>query len=440
MSINHKFLGKGRKDFIKKITGSFGVKMAGMGFAFLLQVYLARVMGVDQYGLYIYVLTCLNLLLFICLWGWSSSTVKFVSVYNTKKDWQALKGILQASAGLPFFSSILVALILVITLWTIQEQLAASLVEVFLVGSVLLPFNALLSTLASATQGLKSVVLSQIPQAIYRPLLLVGIVAGFYSYWEEKLLAAEVMELNIVCAVIVTLIAWAQLKSKRPKQISEVKAIYHFSEWSSVALPMLLFSGFVLLMKQFDIIMLGYFSNPTEAGIYSVASRIADLSSFGLMAINMVVAPMIAEQYADQNIIQLQKTATLSAIAIFFITLPVTVISFVFGEQILGLFGSEFKAGYNSLMVLVCGQAFNALAGSVGFFMTMTGRHKQAAVIMGGGAIFNVIANLILIPRYGMVGAAYATAFSMVFWNLLMWVKVRKTIGIDTTVFSLLRN
>lgn len=430
---------KKNSAFIRKITGSFGVKVGGMGLAFLLQIILARTMGVEQYGFYVYVLTCLNLLLFIGLWGWSSSTVKFVSIYKSKESWAELKGVIVASAWLPFISSVLVSLFLVGVVWYIRDRLTAGLFDVFIIGSLILPVNALLSTRASVMQGLKYAVQGQLPLAIFRPLLLIVLVLGYEVYMGSKLTARMAMGVNFVCALVIFFFAWLQLRRKNPRELRSVKPKYRLADWANVALPMLLVSGFVLLMKQFDIIMLGIFSNPTEAGIYAVACRISELSAFSLVAINVVVAPMIAEKYAEKKIQELQKIATMAAIGVFVLTLPIVFISVVFGEQILSLFGLEFKEGYLSLLILVTGQAVNALAGSVGFFMTMTGRQKKAAIIMGGGAVFNIIANLLLIPKYGMVGAAYATALSMIFWNVLMLIKVRKTIGIDTTIFSILR-
>ena len=173
MSQVKKSFKKKTASFGKKVAGSFGIKIGGMGITFLLQVYLARILGVEQYGFYVYVLTCLNLLLFVGLWGWSSSTVKFVSVYKKKAQWASLKGVLNASAWLPFCSSIFVSVGLVVVVFYMQDKLKLGLFDVFLIGSLLLPFNALLSTFSSATQGLKRPVLAQVPQAIYRPLLLI---------------------------------------------------------------------------------------------------------------------------------------------------------------------------------------------------------------------------------------------------------------------------
>ena len=87
-------------------------------------------------------------------------------------------------------------------------------------------------------------------------------------------------------------------------------------------------------------------------------------------------------------------------------------------------------------LVLMAGLLLNSFVGSVGYLMTMTGNQRQAAVIVGSGAVLNIVLNAMLIPRYGMTGAATATALSMVYWNLLMYLFVRVKLKINPSIWG----
>nr|WP_277879386.1 polysaccharide biosynthesis C-terminal domain-containing protein [Coleofasciculus sp. FACHB-712] len=99
------------------------------------------------------------------------------------------------------------------------------------------------------------------------------------------------------------------------------------------------------------------------------------------------------------------------------------------------LFGSSFVEGLPALVILTVGQMVNALSGSVGFLMTMTGHQREAALIIGSSAILNVVLNAALIPYLGINGAALSTALTTALWNIIMLVYVNKQLKINSTIF-----
>jgi O-antigen/teichoic acid export membrane protein len=144
---------------------------------------------------------------------------------------------------------------------------------------------------------------------------------------------------------------------------------------------------------------------------------------------------MISELYAKGRTDEFQRFLTLAAWGIFLVTLPIAIGLIVMGTWLLGLFGHEFVAGYPALVTLVIGQAANALIGPVGFLALMTGNQREATWIFGTGAMLNVILNLILIPTFGLIGAAAATAIANGVWKLSMMVFVWKRLHVNPTVF-----
>lgn len=88
---------------------------------------------------------------------------------------------------------------------------------------------------------------------------------------------------------------------------------------------------------------------------------------------------------------------------------------------------------------LCCGQIVNACAGSVTLLLTTTGHEGDALKGIALGAIVNVIGNAVMIPLYGINGAAVATGLSTVVWNVALGILVYRRLGINPTMFGRLR-
>ncbi|MGZ5441413.1 MAG: hypothetical protein ACXW5U_03935 [Thermoanaerobaculia bacterium] len=100
------------------------------------------------------------------------------------------------------------------------------------------------------------------------------------------------------------------------------------------------------------------------------------------------------------------------------------------------LFGAEFEAGTVPLMILCCSQLVNVLFGSVAVILNMTGNEGMTARGVGIAAVTNIVLNLLLMPTYGVVGAACASLVSMITWNMVLaWSATRRT-ALHSTIFG----
>jgi O-antigen/teichoic acid export membrane protein len=107
------------------------------------------------------------------------------------------------------------------------------------------------------------------------------------------------------------------------------------------------------------------------------------------------------------------------------------------GAFALSQFGKGFEAAYPALLILLLSGLISAFTGSVGYLMTMTGRQNPALLSASAALVCNIILNLSLIPRLGIIGSAIAATSSMFVYNLLMWIHVRRTMGIDASVIAM---
>lgn len=412
---------------------SISIKILGAGTAFALQVLLARALGVTQFGIYIYVLTWINILVLLSTLGFENTLVRFIAVYKSKHLWSLMRGLLRTAISSGLFSAIILACILALINWRLIDNPDYVNSSTFVVAAILIPALFLTTIGQAALRGLKDIVRSQLPSQVVYPAIMIAAVYLWLAY-DKGISAPFAMGINVIAAFLTTVLVFWWLRKKLPEEIHNISSATSHSEWFHMALPMLILSGMHVVLNQTDIIMLGIMTGPDPAGIYGAVSRISSLVAFGLTAVTAILAPVIAELYSSGKKEILQKVLTQSARGIFVFTTVMAGILILFGPWVLSLFGSEFSKGYTPLGILLVGQTINAMAGPVGFVMTMTGHHKQAAWIIGFSSASNIFLNIILIPLYGMIGAAIATAVTMAAWNIVMFLYIRDRLRLDTTI------
>ncbi len=239
-------------------------------------------------------------------------------------------------------------------------------------------------------------------------------------------------------SIIVWLKSYSSLKTNSDNLIKR-NAVLSYKEILSVSFPMLLSSSLIFIMGWTDTIMLGIFSSERVVGIYNVALRISTGVALSLAAVNTIAAPKFAEFWGKKDLKSLENIARQLAKLVFWTAIPVFLILVLFPGQILALFGSEFKEGVAVLIILSFAQLVNICAGSVGIFLQMTGYQKFHQNVILFGAILNVVLNYLLIPKIGMEGAAIASAVSMIVWNVLFSLKVKKVLGSFVFYFPMIR-
>jgi len=421
-------------ELARGASGAFSVSILGVVMAFITNLMLARIMGVTQFGIYIYALTWMNLLVLVSQLGMNTSLLRFIPSYNVNAEWGLLRGILARSIQYVVLASILIGVIAFLTVLYFYENIGADQAVTFWMAILLLPILSLASLRQAALRSFKRIIQSSLPDSFFRPLVIILLAGGVYSFTQQSLQANQVMIFNIIASLAALIIGTIWLMRALPGHVRQNQAIYSNIEWLKVSIPIFIMAGMSMILKKTDIIMIGIFLDVERAGIYAIVSRVAELMHFGLAAVNIIVAPMISELYSTGQHQKLQKMITYAARGIGVFTLIVGLSLVIGGEFLLGLFGKDFVIGYTPLVILICGQAVSAFAGSVGYLMIMTGHQKQAAWIIGSIAMMNIIGNVLLIPLFGLLGAAIATAVSAALLNFTMLVYVWRRLNINPTV------
>jgi O-antigen/teichoic acid export membrane protein len=397
---------------------------------------MARILGVGEYGKYIYALSWVGILVLFAKHGMDTALVRYVAGYRARGEWALMRGILLTGFRSVLATSIVLAVLAASVVFYLKAHIEAGQAETIWISLILLPIVALTGIRQSALQAMRHVALAQLPETIIRPIVLVLIIVAGNAFMTDALTAQQAMLSNILAAMIAFYIGGRLLVRRLPSEVRDVSSEHRGSEWFKASIPLFLISGMHMALGQTDIVMIGPMLGSDAAGIYAAAARVSGLVGFGLAAVNSIVAPMISELYVTNRHEDLQRMIMLSARGVSVFAVGAGAVLILFAEPLLGLFGDEFVAGVRPLYILLIGQAVNALAGSVGFLMIMTGQQSEAAKIVGISAVCNIALNATLIPLFGLSGAAIATAATTVMWNVAMLRHVYRKLGINPTVFA----
>ncbi len=196
-----------------------------------------------------------------------------------------------------------------------------------------------------------------------------------------------------------------------------------------VATPMLLSNSMGMIISWTDILMLGRFVSDAEVGVYSITFKLAFVTGIILNAVNSISTPKFAELSAAGDNESLAAVMRQTTRLLFITAMPILLLLIVAGKLLLGLFGDEFETGYTALMILAAGQFVSTISGPVGNLLQMTGNEKIFLAVVAVMAAVNVILNLVLIPRFGIVGAATASAITLTANNLVCVFVVYRRLG-----------
>jgi O-antigen/teichoic acid export membrane protein len=419
---------------VRGASTAFVIRVVSTGILFGVQSLLARLLGAANYGDYVYALSWLNLLALLGKLGTHVSALRFVPAYQGSSEWGLLRGFLSRSQQSALAASIGLAVVAAGVIWLIHTSLSPQLTKVLWIACFLLPLKVLIELRSAILLALKRVFLARCPQLIFHPVLLGSGVLLAIIVFKKSANASTAITIDlIVTSTALILTEWFLRRILLPT-LETARTQYRTKEWSETSLRMLLMSGMQLLLNQTDIIMIGFFLGTTAAGIYAAASRIVRLVLFGLESVNSIVAPLISQLYAQDRLQELQRVITLSAWGIFTFTLPASLGMILFGKSVLLLFGQEFVVGYPALVILLIGHVVSALSGSAGFLMTMTKYEGQVARVISSSAIINILLNALLIPVWGIQGAAMATATTIAFRSVVLVYCAQKNLGLKATV------
>ena len=408
-------------------SAAFVLRAGGAGLKYLMEVLFARWLGTEAYGAFAYAYNWAQLLSIIAGLGLVTATLRFVPAYEVEESWGKLRGLVGWSQRMTVGAGLLLASFGVGMLWVVSYEHRITLV--FGLASTI-PM-ALIAVQSSLMRGLKQMTAAFFGRYILWP---VGSIAVVFVLMRATETASGAIATG-GGAIALTVIALGQTGLIRwvfPDPVWAAEPDQSLARrWFLVSVPLLLMSGFQVVVNRADVLMVGTLLGATEAGIYNAGARTARLLSFLLSAFNAIAAPMISEYWTQRDREGLEVLFTKVIQWVFWPSVVLAVGLFAFGGPILRIFGPEFDVAWGVLVLVGVGQLASAITGPVGYLMGLTGHERATAWVYGVSAGANVGLNLLLVPYLGLVGGATATMISVAFQNLWLAQMMRNRVGID---------
>ena len=432
--LRHGRSGEDRALLRQTIAVAF-VRVLGLALAFATSIVLARIMGAEGFGIYSFAVSVILILRIVSLFGLDGLLVRDVATSRELDQPSRLKGMVVFGAAATLLLSLAVTCIAQLVIrnaappdWPYTDTLAIALLA-------LAPM-ALLGGAAAVLEAFRFPLPGQIAETILRPglfLVLVGIIVLPLRHHLTPEIAAGVHALTYLGALLA---AVGYFSTRIQRDVWIAPAAIPAPAWLGAAAGFALTNAAYIMTENTGVIMLAVLADPEAVGIYRAATRYAQLVPFALLAAMLPLRPAIAAAFArDDRTGQRRAVRTAAALAMA-MGLPAAALLIAFGDVFLAVFGGDFSRGRTALTILVLGQIANVAAGHVGVLMTMTGYEKRVAATVGVAAACNILLNLILIPRFGIEGAATATAISLALWNAGTLYWVIKHLRINPTVFG----
>jgi O-antigen/teichoic acid export membrane protein len=292
-----------------------------------------------------------------------------------------------------------------------------------------IPSVALYQLVAFAFQGLHKPVVSIILQNISNQALVVIalLIASAFIVDLTATLVAVIFSGAAFITVFIALIKWISNEN--------LALVADYSQTSALvasAKPLFLMMLMGMLVQYSGQIISGIYLSASDVAYFSVAQRISMLTSFVLIAVNLVAAPRFAASAKLGKTEELRSTSLFCSRIMVIMATPVVVFIFFFADLLMGFFGEEYIQAAYLLRILIIGQFINVITGSVGFLLNMTGHEKDMRNVVFFSGPLALGLGLFLTPLYGATGAAIATAIALASQNLIAVYMVKRRLGFNT--------
>ncbi|MEM6449370.1 MAG: oligosaccharide flippase family protein [Cyanobacteria bacterium P01_D01_bin.105] len=426
-----------KNKLVKGAAGAFGLRLVYTALTFLTSVLLARVLGKSGFGTYTYVVVWAYLLSVPATMGFDNFMVREIAVYRTQSFWGLMKGILKWANQAVLISSCLLGMAAIVVAYIFSGSTQSETFIGFCIAISLMPALSLRNIRRGAMRGLHQITKGLLPELLIDPLILITLTVGAYWVFRNELNVLWIIAFYGVGTSITLIIVSQFLNQALPQNAKLAKPEYKGMAWLSGALPFMLIESIPIINSQTDILMLGAFRGVDAVGLYVPVNRGAQLITFILMAVGSTLSPTIASAYADNRLMDLQRTITKSVRVVAGVAFLFAVTLIVGAPFYLSLFGPEFVNGLRALHILCVGTFISTAIGLSFTILNMTGHERYTATVGWVVTVLNVVLNTLCIPLWGVEGAAFATTTSAVIGGFMSLIAVRKRLGIDATLMGL---
>ncbi len=420
------------------LIGLFFGKIIGYLYTILVSKF-----GPADYGLLSLALVIVTFIAAFSTFGLGEGVLRYISYYLEKKDKKRIKGGLVFSIKFSLILSIVLTILLLIFAKQISINIfhKPELTNLLMILALMIPFLTISNIFFPIFRaikriefetGLKEIAEKLIRLVIFIPLFFLGfgVMGATFSY--------------LVAAIAVFFIGLFLLNKYfiKPLDIIKIKPIYYNREIMDYSFPLLLSVMLVSIIAWADVLMIGFFKTALETGIYNIALGTAQLIIILPFALSSLFSPVLIGLFAKRKNLEIKNIYKRMCKWMFILNLPAFLILFLFSEKFLEIiFGTQFIPSSIPLSILCVGYFIYTMTYPSATFFILKKKTKTLFYITLTFAILNILLNLILIPPYGINGAAIATSSSFLIAGILYMIlsyKYARTIPFTKSFFFML--
>lgn len=402
---------------IKQVAKGMGIIFIGIalgrGIGFLTKVIIGRSLGPEEFGLFNIGYAILMLFTIIALLGLPEGVSTFIPRYKAKNEPRKLKGTITSSLKIAAISSLFFMLLISvfsgkISIVLFHEKKLGMFLKFF---ALAIPFSALSALLVADLRGFKSMKQMVLARDISGNIVLLlslslflvigyGILGVIFSF--------------IISYVIISILALYYIIQNFKVFGEEVKNVSVTRELINFSWPLAGSRTLGQVRRYADIFLLGYFTSSLQVGIYSAGIVIVSIIMIVAISINTILLPVNSELYAGNRRKEIGALYSIVVKWLVVILFPIFLLTFFLPETLIAaLFGAKYVEGAIALRILSIGYFISACIGSWLLIIYAMGKTKIDLIVKAFGVISNIGLSLVLIPRWGIIGAAVASSFSL---------------------------
>lgn len=419
-------------------VASLGIKVATAGLTYLTYVVLSRTLSPDEYGHFAFGLALATVLAIAAGVGQPMAILRLWSQETVAGRRAAAVEAVRAGSTLTIVSSLVLAAALCILTFVIWQVYPPSDTPNHFYGAAFLILPMAMAEYNSAVlraQG--SLWTALVPRDIFWRMALPAVVLALFA---PGLVLSGPDALVLSAALLSLMLAlqfWQAEGGGKYVLTPAIGAVRRYwAQWGNISRWLMLGAVIETAALNADVILVGLMLDLESSGVYFNAFRTAGLMTLFTFAIELVIAPMVAQHYHAGQMRQAQAITALASVAGFAFSLVIFAIFAGWGDYILSLFGDHYAEGALILVLLAFGLLFDAATGPSKIVMMMTGHERAYVAIFGTVMAIGFLVQIAVIPHFGIVGAAAANMGARIVAQLAIACWCRFRIGLDTSLLG----
>lgn len=415
---------------------AFLVRVASAALLYLTQVVLARWMGGYEFGIYVLAWTWVLILGGLSHLGLSVAMIRLLPAYKEDGEGDLLRGLLFGGRLIAIGVATAIAAMGFAGLYFLGPRLIGQhMIWPAYLALVCLPMFALtdLQDGIGRARGWMGVAL--LPPYVLRPLFLLG---GMVAAHAAGLPMTGVTAVGAaigatwLAAIVQTIVVQRRLGT----EITTGPRRYAFKSWLGTSLPLLIIYACELTLQNADLVILSMYESPAEIGKYFAAAKTMALVMFVHYAVGSAIAHKFSALNARGDREQLKAFVKDAVHWTFWPSLVAACGILLVGKPLLWLFSADFTSAYPVMFILVLGFLVRASMGPAEFLLNMLGEQTLCAAVLVVTAALNIALNFVLIPRFGIIGAAAATSIALTVAAVLNYLVARRRLDLEISIFN----